>query len=636
MSLDPRDIVRFDAGRSFGHQPFRAACYAPFVSMYFHTNGDVVACCKSAHHRLGNVTRQRLRDIWTGERMAAMREALRDYRMGDACRFCAWQVQGQQDHVHAKIYDPLEVTDLADPWPRRMDFTMSNVCNLACVMCYGVLSSTIRARRDRLPPLPRVYGDQFFDDLRPFLSRLQHTTFMGGEPFLAVENFRVWDMMIEQRVTPRTHVITNGTQWNPRIERVLAALPMDISVSIDGTTPETVESVRVNAKFSTVMTNVARFHEYSRRRGVRMSLMFCLMRQNWREFGPYLRLAEEMDVDVDINVVVDPSDCSLHTMPAGELAQVSAELERIGSEGGFGELPRNGWIWRRTIEDLVRAAGRVGERLPPVHPVVAAEDPVAAAWRLLGEGDAAAARHKLMAVDPLDVADRQYELLVCRAHAERAHGDFVAAESTLDQAILLWDRSPSAYVERGWLHLARQQGEAALAAAQAARERIAHEGDPSVATQTLRIQASAWMLLGRAGEAIECLRGIPLDDPCAYDVACNESWFCRVAGRLDEAQAAIERARAAAPNRVQAWLEQAWLEHSRGRPAAALRAVDEGIARVGESRRVAEMPGLLVAQAVCMRAIGDLVGARSALADLSALRPGDPWAASQLRSLDFA
>lgn len=634
MNLDPGDLARFDAGRSIGHQPFRSACYAPFVSMYFHTNGDVVACCKSAHHRLGNVTRQRLRDIWNGERMAAMREALRDDRFGDACRFCAWQVQGHQEHVHAKIYDPLPVTDGGELWPRRLDFTMSNTCNLACVMCYGVLSSTIRAHRDRLPPLPRVYGDEFFDDLRPFLARLQHTTFMGGEPFLAAENFRVWDMMIEQRVTPRVHVITNGTQWNPRIERVLEALPMEVSVSIDGTTPATVEAVRVNAKFATVMANTARFHEYTRRRGTRMSLMFCLMRQNWREFGAYLRLADGMDVDVDLNVVVDPVDCSLHTLPASALAEVVTALEREGERERFDDLPRNGWVWRRSLEDLRRASQRAATQ-PAAAPTAAPSfDPLAAAWQHLRDGDPAAARRVLAAVDPEDFADRRYDLLVCRAHAERTAGELATAEATLAEAIAQWDRSPAAYVERGWLHLAQQRGDAALAAALAARERLANSADAGAATQVQRILAGASMLLGRTDDAIAALRAIPADDACAYDVACNEAWFCRAAGRFDEAQAAIERARGLAPERLAAWLEQAWLDLARGRPAAALRAVDEGMERVPAARRAVDAPGLLVARVVGLRALDDFDGARQALDELTSLRPGDGWAAAQRQEIE--
>ena len=75
MNPPPNALRRYHAARSLDQQPFQSACYAPFVSLYFHTNGDVVACCKSTHHRLGNVTRQSLAEIWHGERATAMRAA---------------------------------------------------------------------------------------------------------------------------------------------------------------------------------------------------------------------------------------------------------------------------------------------------------------------------------------------------------------------------------------------------------------------------------------------------------------------------------------------------------------------------------------------------------------------------------
>lgn len=635
MNPPPDALRRYHAARSLDQQPFQSACYAPFVSLYFHTNGDVVACCKSTHHRLGNVTRQSLAEIWHGERATAMRAALRNDEFGDACRFCAWQIGAGHEHVHAKIYDPLPATADGDPWPARMDFTLSNTCNLACVMCYGVLSSTIRAHRDRLPPLPRVYGEGFFADLRPFLTRLRHATFMGGEPFLAQENHRVWELLIEDRLQPHCHVITNGTQWNPRIERVLEALPMDISVSIDGVTPATVESIRVNARLATVMENAARFLAYTRRRGTRMSLMFCLMRQNWREFGAYLRLAEGWDVDVDLNVVVDPPPCSLHTLPPPELAAVVDELEREGVREGHGELRRNGRLWRRTLTDLRHEAEAAAKRPASVAsgPSQPVADPIGDAWRDLQRGDHTAARRRLAAIDPLDLGDRHYDLLVCRAHAERVAGEFAVAGATLAAAIELWDRSPHAFLERGWLHLTERRGEAALADALAAKERLANTQDRGAPTQVQRILASALGLLGRTDEAIAALRAIPLDEPAAYDVATNEAWLCRVAGRLDEAQAAIDRARGLQPQRVAAWLEQAWLDQARGRPREALRAADEALARVAKESEAAEAPGVQVARAVSLRALGDLSGAKAALQVIQCWRPEDAFAAGQLQEI---
>jgi radical SAM protein with 4Fe4S-binding SPASM domain len=593
--VDPTRVRDYDAARALAGQPFRSACYAPFVSLYFHSNGDVVACCKSTHHRLGNVARQRLPEIWSGERVAALRAALRRYELGAACRFCRWQIESGHGNVHAKIFDELPAADGDAAWPARMDFTLSNACNLACVMCYGELSSTIRAQRDQLPPLRSPYGDAFFRDLRPFLAQLRHATFLGGEPFLAAENHRVWDLLIEDRIAPRCHVITNGTQWNERVERVLDALPMDVSVSIDGVTAETVERLRVHVRLATLLENVARFRAACHRRGTRMSIMFCLMPQNWHEFGPLLRLAEELDVDVDMNVVVDPPANSLHALPEAELARVVAELTAADRRERFGDLPRNGRVWRGALADLGESLGArsASGASVPAAGSDAADDPLAEAWRRIHAGDPAAARRLLR--DATELGDRGYEALLCRAHAERSQRDSAAAESTLREAIALFERGPSAWIELGWLHLDQRRGDAARAAGLAAAERLRPDAAAGTRSAVQRILASASMLSNDVERALAELRAVPATGAGSYDVATTEAWICRAAGRFEEAQRAIDRALRLEPDRSQAHVELAWLRLAQGRPEEALRAVDAA----GAGSNV-EM-----ARAACLRATSE-------------------------------
>ena len=117
-------------------------------------------------------------------------------------------------------YDEFPVPATGELWPANLEFNLANTCNLECLMCRGELSSAIRARRDRLPPLPRVYNDTFFADLRKYLQRARCLQFLGGEPFLIQEHFRVWEMLIEDGLKPEVQITTNGTQWNARVERV--------------------------------------------------------------------------------------------------------------------------------------------------------------------------------------------------------------------------------------------------------------------------------------------------------------------------------------------------------------------------------------------------------------------------------
>jgi radical SAM protein with 4Fe4S-binding SPASM domain len=307
------------------------ACHAPFVSLYFTAKGDVLACCQSTIAPLGNVTRSSLEDIWQGPRAQALRERLQAFDLPPECRFCQWQVDdGNPDASYARNFDHL--TRDGDGWPTQLEFAISNRCNLECVMCNGDFSSTIRARRERRPPLPSVYGDRFFEQLRPFLEHLDVARFLGGEPFLVPEYQRIWDLIVETGRPVACDVTTNGTVWTRRMEATLAALPFSIAVSLDGITRETVEAVRQGAEFDVVMANVDRFAAYCADRGTPFALTYCLMVPNWREFPDFLAFADERGADVFVNTVNWPSHLSLYVLPPDELTAVADELERRGKE----------------------------------------------------------------------------------------------------------------------------------------------------------------------------------------------------------------------------------------------------------------------------------------------------------------
>ena len=67
---------RCDEGRDLRDKAFRSACYAPFGTFELDPLGFVLPCCMNNAYPLGNVTEERLTDIWRGRRAAMLREAL--------------------------------------------------------------------------------------------------------------------------------------------------------------------------------------------------------------------------------------------------------------------------------------------------------------------------------------------------------------------------------------------------------------------------------------------------------------------------------------------------------------------------------------------------------------------------------
>lgn len=304
-------------------------CRAPFWSMYLDQRGDVRACCQNGGFAMGNVAESSLSEIWRGAKAARLRAAIAADDLSLGCNYCQWQLDAGSAHaVFARNFDhlPAEVS-IVPEWPRQLELSMSNACNLQCVMCNGEWSSAIRANREKLPPLPRVYGDRFFEELAEFLPHLEVVKFLGGEPFLGAEPLRVMEMLAEATPDVVVHVTTNGTQWSPRIERILDRLPAHIAVSLDGVSEETCESIRVGSQYAAVMDNVERFAAYCRERGTSFSLSHCLMTVNWQEFDRFLDHAERLRCAVYVNTVTEPHDLSLYHLPPSELRDVLSELE---------------------------------------------------------------------------------------------------------------------------------------------------------------------------------------------------------------------------------------------------------------------------------------------------------------------
>ncbi len=339
--------------RSGGSERPYSACYAPSVLLYFQPDGDVRACCRNMSYPLGNVANQRLTEIWDGPRRHELVARLAEDDYSHGCEGCKWEVETEgRDGSYPQTFEARASHLTEDPasaaWPRSMEFNLSNSCNLQCIQCNGDLSSSIRIHREGRPPLPKVYGDEFFEDLATFLPHLHTVQFAGGEPFLGPENFRAWDLIAEVAPDLEVQVVTNATQWNKRVEAVLEKVRIAPTFSLDGITAATYEAVRHGADHDAVMTNVDRFCDYTRRVGTRASINFCLMAQNHHEFGPLLVFAEERGIDVNVSVVHYPEHCSIARLDPREIAEIHESL-LAQSDEVLSRLDRNARVWRTEV-----------------------------------------------------------------------------------------------------------------------------------------------------------------------------------------------------------------------------------------------------------------------------------------------
>lgn len=340
-----------DVARPVQESP-EPACRAPFTSLWLDNRGFARSCCMNHAFPLGRIGEQSLREIWDGQRTAALRRRLAASDFGLGCEQCGSVVEnGDEEIAFFHNYETLPLTEDVPRWPTQLELSISNKCNLQCVMCEGEYSSMIRAHRERLPPLPEVYDDAFFEELDEFLPHLTNIVFMGGEPFLARPTLRVMERLIELGLTPECCIISNGTQWNDRIERILRELPVSMTISIDGMTAETVERIRVGVDFDQLTQNIDRYRRATTRDGRLFHFCYCLMTENWQEFGPLLEWADQTDTHVYVKRVTDPFTMSLEHASLDYLAACVESLES-DDERLRSVLTTNRHVWEAELSVL--------------------------------------------------------------------------------------------------------------------------------------------------------------------------------------------------------------------------------------------------------------------------------------------
>jgi hypothetical protein len=313
-------------------------------------------------------------------------------------------------------------------------------------------------------------------------------------------------MLIDMGVAVPCHVTTNGTVYDARVERLLWSLPFNFSISIDGVTKETVESIRVHARYDRLMENLRRFNAYVRgrsdphanKRRPFLELNFCVMRQNWHELAEFFLFAEDMGAKVWGVLVTYPSECSLFSLPPEDFQPIVAKLQHQTSllEG---KLERNRHVWAGLVTELTRHAeqgrsdlgpavsfdslvGQAGKESSSARPqasrdssldlqVVGTPRRLFGAWQLSAQGRFQEAARE---VESISADDSYYYHAKCAlGEFKIGMGDFEGAQRELDLASVCAEKRPEANLIRAWLRIAEGRPSEALVAAREATEAAA-------------------------------------------------------------------------------------------------------------------------------------------------------------------
>lgn len=326
-------------------------CWAPLKSMYFGFRGNTSVCCYNKVHVIGKYPEQSINEIWNSEAIGLIRDSLKqgDFSMG--CEGCLELINaGNYNALPAKNFDDLPQKSAS--YPSKIDFELSNECNLECIMCRGEFSSSIRRNREKLPPIASVYDAEFVQQLEEFIPYIHHSHFLGGEPFMIPIYLDIWERMNELNPSIRISVQTNGTILTDRIKKILSSMKFEIAISIDSIEEENYRFIRKNGELNKVISNIHYFRDYCQEQKTNFHISYCPMIQNWKELPKVIEFANSLNCEVFFNTVSHPKSCSLMALSSSELSNVIGVLSKSELASGTLIEQKNKESYEQIIQQI--------------------------------------------------------------------------------------------------------------------------------------------------------------------------------------------------------------------------------------------------------------------------------------------
>lgn len=296
-------------------------CNAPFASVRISTIYTVSPCCFT--YIVDDYSRKSITEIFNGKIYKQYRKAIRKGEFPDACSACKNSLlNGEYYSAMIHNYDYLKVSRIFPNKIRHLNIALSNTCNLECIMCNGLTSSSIRKNRDKQEPINFPHSHRLRNEIIPLLPDMQSITFLGGEPFLIPIYYEIWEDITRINPDCSINVITNGTILNDRIKQLLDKGKFNINVSFNGISKEIYEAIHVNANFEETKANIMYIGNYMKKNNRILTIAICPLKLNKFEIPDIVRFCNQNNFFIDIQNVRSAIEVALCSSTEEELVEI--------------------------------------------------------------------------------------------------------------------------------------------------------------------------------------------------------------------------------------------------------------------------------------------------------------------------
>jgi MoaA/NifB/PqqE/SkfB family radical SAM enzyme len=321
-------MLDFFKGRISSMAYQKLPCKAPLNNMVIDQFGKVKLCCYQKDVPLGYYPIQSLKDIWFSDARKQIVDTFLSGAVPDICGNCLSKGEFNQSPGSkiqtSKTFGKKQFED----YPDQIEFSLSNTCNLRCVMCSWDSSNQF-AEMSEQQQVQLTYGDEFLKEIRPFLEHVKMTVFSGGEPFLIPFYYKIWDELSAINPSAEIYIQSNGTIFNDKIISLLNEKNVRIGLSIDAINEETFNRIRIGADYQQVFTNIHKFNKISFSTKRPLTLIVTPMTINVFEIPAIFDFCNQNEIMMGLSILEHPAELAIWSLNSTEILNVLKSLEKI-------------------------------------------------------------------------------------------------------------------------------------------------------------------------------------------------------------------------------------------------------------------------------------------------------------------
>ncbi len=297
-------------------------CKAPFNTLFFSITGDVFMCLKNKKQLIGKYPENSVKEIIESKKLKKIQQDfLKDIPV-EGCEYCYTQAGANRTSAAQNYLWDFPIKNK----PVVLEFELSNICNLECIMCNSSHSSKI-ARYGKEIKIP--YDSSFVKQIIPYFKYLHKASFRGGEPFLIQSYYILWEALLKKSKA-HINITTNATVWNEKIKNLILSRRFNIAISVDTFNKEHFFKIRKNGNFDLYIRNIMRFVELYKAGYCSLSFCVCFMTETRFDIPDIFSFCETHKIPVFINYVEIPQNLSVQFMSIAALAETRNFLIKNG------------------------------------------------------------------------------------------------------------------------------------------------------------------------------------------------------------------------------------------------------------------------------------------------------------------